>query len=112
MSQLVSLDNVSLAYGLSPLLDNVKLQIQKGERICLIGRNGAGKSSLLKIVEGCIQPDSGSVWRKPELRIARLAQELPSDNTLTVYEYVRDMMKLLMNISNFLASLGQHEAKD
>ena len=88
MSQLVALESVSLAYGLHPLLDQVKLQINAGERICLIGRNGAGKSSLLKILEGVTLPDSGSVWRKPHLRITRLAQELPQDLNLTIEEYV------------------------
>lgn len=88
MSQLMSFDNVSLAYGLEPLLDHVKLQILKGERVCLIGRNGAGKSSLLKIVEGTLLPDSGTIWRKPHLRIARLAQELPKTSSETVYAYV------------------------
>ncbi len=90
MSNLVSLDNVSLAYGLDSLLDNVKLQIGKGERVCLIGRNGAGKSSLLKIVEGSLLPDSGSIWRKPHLRLARLAQELPDNTSSTVFEYVSE----------------------
>jgi ABC transport system ATP-binding/permease protein len=90
MSHLISFDNISLAYGLDLLLDNVKLQISAGERICLIGRNGAGKSSLLKIVEGTLMPDSGSVWRKPNLRLARLAQELPRTTTTTVYEFVAE----------------------
>lgn len=82
------LDQVCLAYGLNPLLDHVKLQIEKGERICLIGRNGAGKSSLLKIIEGTQLPDSGTVWRKPHLRISRLAQELPQQTPGTVYEFI------------------------
>lgn len=90
MSNLISLDNVSLAYGLEPLLDKVKLQINKGERVCLIGRNGAGKSSLLKIVEGILLPDGGNVWRKPHLRLARLAQELPRNISVTVYNYVSE----------------------
>ena len=77
MSNLVTLDNVSLAYGLDPLLDHVKFQMSKNERVCLIGRNGAGKSSLLKVIEGTLLPDSGEVWRKPHLRLSRLAQELP-----------------------------------
>lgn len=85
---LITLDNVSLAYGLDVLLDKVKLQIASGERVCLIGRNGAGKSSLLKIIQGIQSPDSGSVWRKPQLRLARLTQELPQDCTITVYEFV------------------------
>ena len=88
MSNLISLDNVSLAYGLDVLLDNVKLHVTPGERVCLIGRNGAGKSSLLKIIEGAIKPDSGSVWRKPDLRFARLEQELPREMPGTVFEYV------------------------
>jgi len=88
MSYLISLDHVSLAFGLDALLDNVKLQVAGGERVCLIGRNGAGKSSLLKIVEGTCQPDSGTVWRQPGLRLSCLSQALPSDREMTVYEYV------------------------
>ncbi len=86
--ELIMLDAVSLAFGLDVLLDHVKLQIASGERVCLIGRNGAGKSSLLKIIEGTLLPDSGTVWRKPHLRLARLAQELPQQSTATVYEFV------------------------
>ncbi len=85
---LIALDNVSLAYGLDILLDKVKFQVAGGERVCLIGRNGAGKSSLLKIIQGIQLPDSGSIWRKPQLRIARLTQELPQDCSITVYEFV------------------------
>lgn len=88
MTNLITLDNVSLAFGLDSLLDHAKLQISAGERVCLIGRNGAGKSSLLKIIEGTLTPDVGSVWRKPALRMSRLAQELPQHNSATVYEYV------------------------
>lgn len=90
MSSLITLDSVKLAYGLDPLLNDAKLQINAGERVCLIGRNGAGKSSLFKVIDGTIKPDSGTVWRKPALRLARLAQELPQDLTMTVYEYVAD----------------------
>jgi len=90
MDNLITLDQVSLAFGLFSLLDHVKLQIEPGERVCLIGRNGAGKSSLLKIVEGSVQPDSGTVWRKPHLRIARLEQELPQTISGSVYDYVAE----------------------
>src|SRR5690242_2331760 len=90
MSNLITLDNVCLAYGLDSLLDHVKLQVTTGERVCLIGRNGAGKSSLLKIIEGALLPDSGIVSRKPHLRLARLEQELPRDTPLTVYEFVAE----------------------
>jgi ATP-binding cassette subfamily F protein uup len=85
---LITLDNISLAYGLNPLLDRAKLQIASGERVCLIGRNGAGKSSLLKVIEGLQKPDDGAIWYKPKLRMARLAQELPQQACGTVYEIV------------------------
>jgi ATP-binding cassette subfamily F protein uup len=98
MSPLITLENISLAFGLHPLLDKAKFQINKGERICLIGRNGAGKSSLLKIIEGSLQPDSGTVWRKPNLRLARLAQELPQNITISVYEFVSEGLEELGNL--------------
>lgn len=90
MSNLISLENICLAYGLDYLLDHAKLQINSGERVCLIGRNGAGKSSLLKIIAGIEKPDSGTVWYKPNLRMARLAQELPQNISLTVFEFVAE----------------------
>lgn len=88
MSNLLTLNNVSLAYGLDPLLDQANFQIEKGERVCLVGRNGAGKSSLFKLIDGTVLPDSGSVWIKPGLRLARLTQDLPADLFITVYEFV------------------------
>ena len=88
MSHLITLDNVFLAFGLDALLDGVKLQVAKGERVCLIGRNGAGKSSLLKIIEGTLLPDSGAVHRASHLRIARLAQDLPQNSVDTVFDFV------------------------
>ena len=117
MSNLIALDNVCLAYGLNPLLDNVKLQIAAGERVCLIGRNGAGKSSLLKIIEGKERPDSGTVWRKPNLRMARLAQELPQNIQSTVYEFVAEGLaetgKLLADYHALTLRLaGDHTQSD
>lgn len=89
MSHLITLDNISLAFGLNALLDQVKLQIAAGERVCLIGRNGAGKSSLLKIIEGSLLADSGTIWRKSGLRLARLSQE-PLKTAHTVYDFVAE----------------------
>ena len=115
MSQhLLTLDNICLAYGIYPLLDHVKLQIVAGERVCLIGRNGAGKSSLLKIIEGSLTPDSGSIWRKPQLRLARLAQELPQNTEATIYEYVAagiaDTGRLLADYYSLTQRLSPTEA--
>jgi ATP-binding cassette subfamily F protein uup len=73
---IVRLDKVSLSFGLKPLLDNVSLQLRRGERVCLLGRNGEGKSSLLNLISGTLLPDSGEVWRRPGARIASLAQEV------------------------------------
>ncbi len=87
---LVSLDDVAIAYGHLPLLDDVALQIEPGERISLIGRNGTGKSTLLKIVSGEQAADAGSVWRQPGLRIARLEQDVPLSSNRTVFEIVAE----------------------
>ncbi|MEW5967182.1 MAG: ATP-binding cassette domain-containing protein [Pseudomonadota bacterium] len=72
---LLTFDRLELAYGHHPLLDGASLVIEAGERIGLIGRNGTGKSSLLKIIAGDSQPDAGEVWRAPGLRLAYVPQE-------------------------------------
>jgi len=84
----LTLDNVSLAFGHWPLLDGAGLVIDRGERIGLIGRNGAGKSSLLKIVAGQIQADDGVVWRQPDLRLAFVPQEPAFTPGHTVFQAV------------------------
>ncbi|MEA3641437.1 MAG: ATP-binding cassette domain-containing protein [Lamprobacter sp.] len=85
---LLSLRAVTLSYGHPPLLDGVDLEIDPAERVCLIGRNGTGKSTLLKLIDGEIQPDVGSVWRSDSLRVARLAQEAPLGDEHLVLEVV------------------------
>jgi ATP-binding cassette subfamily F protein uup len=80
----VRLDKVSLSFGLKPLLDNVSLQLRKGERVCLLGRNGEGKSSLLQLIAKNRLPDSGEVWVRPGARIASLAQEVSEASDMTV----------------------------
>jgi ATP-binding cassette subfamily F protein uup len=82
------LDKVSLSFGLKPLLDNVALQIRKGERVCLLGRNGEGKSSLLNLITRQIVPDSGEVWVRPGARVASLAQDVSPASDATVHEVV------------------------
>jgi ABC transport system ATP-binding/permease protein len=82
------LDKVSLSFGLKPLLDNVALQIRKGERVCLLGRNGEGKSSLLQLITRQIVPDSGEVWVRPGARVASLAQDVSPASDATVQDVV------------------------
>jgi ATP-binding cassette subfamily F protein uup len=85
---LLSLRNVSLAFGGPRLLDGVELQIERGERVCLLGRNGAGKSTLLRLIRGEIWPDEGEVVCQQRLRIARLSQDVPQGSRGTVAEEV------------------------
>lgn len=85
---LITLDGVCLAYGHVALLDHADLVIESGERIGLIGRNGAGKSSLLRIIAGEIAVDDGKLWREPELRLALVAQEPVLDTDATVFDTV------------------------
>jgi ATP-binding cassette subfamily F protein uup len=73
---LLTLTNVSLAFGHLPLFEDADLRIEAGERIALIGRNGSGKSSLLKVISGDVPPDGGTIWRAPALRVARLEQDV------------------------------------
>ena len=86
---LIQLSQVSLAYGHVPLLDHVDLVIEPGERIGLIGRNGTGKSSLLKIIGGGTA-DDGKVWRAPALKLANVPQEPLFQPGLSVFEAVAE----------------------
>ena len=86
---LLRLDNVSLAFGSRPLLDHASLQVGERERVCLVGRNGEGKSSLLRLVAGLGQPDDGSIWIRPGARLAALAQDLDAVDDDRVIDIVR-----------------------
>ena len=85
---LISLEKVCLAFGHHQLLDRSDLQFDLGERIALIGRNGGGKSSLLRIIANEIKPDDGKVWRAPALKIAYVPQEPDLDVTCTIFQEV------------------------
>ncbi len=94
---LIRFDKVSLAYGHRPLLENAQLEIRRGERVCLVGRNGEGKSSLIRLLSGAATPDDGSIWIRPGTRIAHLAQEVSPDSNDSVFDIV----------AGGLAELGQ-----
>jgi ATP-binding cassette subfamily F protein uup len=85
---LVSLRSVTLSYGHPPLLEGVSFELERGERVCLIGRNGTGKSTLLRLLAGEVQPDSGEVWVREGATIARLTQEVPAGTTGRVFDLV------------------------
>jgi ATP-binding cassette subfamily F protein uup len=81
---------VTIAYGHLPLLDQVALRVEPRERIAIIGRNGSGKSTLLKILGGAAVPDSGTIWRQPGVRIARLEQDVPLSDSRPVFDVVAE----------------------
>ena len=85
---LVSVREVSLDFGGPLLLDQTGLQIEKGERICLLGRNGTGKSTLMKLISGEIPPDRGEVRVLKHVRVSRLPQGIPPDLGDTVFAVV------------------------
>jgi ATP-binding cassette subfamily F protein uup len=85
---LLSLQNLVLSFGDKPLLDDVSFQIERGERVCLLGRNGEGKSTLLKVIAGEISPQSGEVALQKGARIAQLPQQVPPNVAGTVFEII------------------------
>ncbi len=87
---LLTLDGVSVAFGHLPLVERASLQIERGERVCLIGRNGAGKTTLLRVVSGEQPPDSGQRWLQPATRVARLEQDVPLSTSALVFDVVAE----------------------
>ena len=83
---LLQLREVTLQYSSAPLLDQIDFQVEAGERICLLGRNGAGKTSLMRIITGEETPNSGELILPDASKVARLIQEIPDDITGTVME--------------------------
>ena len=116
---LLQLSQLSLAYGHVPLLDHVDLVVEPGERIGLIGRNGTGKSTLLKIIEGLAAADDGKVWRAPQLKLASVSQEPVFGAGQSVFEAVAEGLgkgtKLLVDYhaaTDALAAHGLHAPED
>jgi ATP-binding cassette subfamily F protein uup len=85
---LLSLRDIRVAFGGPPLLQGASLQIEPGDRICLLGRNGTGKSTLLKVVNGEIAPDEGEIVRQQGVTVALVPQEIPPGLSGTVHEVV------------------------
>lgn len=109
---LLRFEKVSLAYGDQPLLDNAEFQIRRGERVCLLGRNGAGKSTMMKLVAGSIVPDDGSVWRKPGLKVGVLNQDLPDQDDKKVYDVVASGLEAVGELISRFHSLSANISTD
>lgn len=85
---LITLRNISLAFGGPPLFDNINLQIEAGDRLCLLGRNGSGKSTLLKLIDDRLKADGGEIQRQQGLKVALVSQEVPDDLDGSVFDIV------------------------
>ncbi|MCL5024855.1 MAG: ATP-binding cassette domain-containing protein [Nitrospirae bacterium] len=107
---LVSLQEVRIAFGGPELLDGVTFQIERGERVCLVGRNGVGKSTFMKIAGGELTPDSGEIIRERGARVAFLEQEVPRELPGTVFDVVSEglggIVGLLSEYRSLAHSLG------
>ncbi len=85
---LVRINNGSLAYGYTPLLQKADFTIEAGERVCIVGRNGAGKSSLMKVLSGDVLLDEGEFNIATDVKVSRLQQDPPKAEQGTVYAYI------------------------
>lgn len=89
---LISLRNITLAFGGPPIFDGINLQIEPGDRLCLMGRNGSGKSTLLKLIGGELPQESGEIQRQQGLKVTQLTQDVPPDLSGSVFDVVASGM--------------------
>jgi ATP-binding cassette subfamily F protein uup len=112
MAPLVRFDGVSVTFGEQRVLVEADFSIATGERVCLIGRNGAGKSTTLRLIAGAQQPDDGAVEMSTRLRWAMLEQKLADESEELVRDFVaRGMSRQLTRINEFerLTAVGSHD---
>jgi len=110
----ITLDKAALAYGHFALLDNVNFQLDEGERVGLIGRNGGGKSSLLRVLAGQTVLDDGIVWREPGVRICYVSQEPVLNPESTVFDSVAEglgeLHQIITDYHHLSHQLGEPDA--
>ena len=110
---ILSAQNILLRFGGPPLLDNVSFDIEAGDRICLVGRNGEGKSTLLKVLTGEMETNSGEIVKKAGLKVSRMIQEIPSHLDGTVRDIVMGRVSVVSGgsvISTKSLDDGAHNA--
>ena len=110
MSTIISASEVTVRYGTRAILDQTTLGIQEGERIGLVGRNGAGKTTFLRILAGLQHPDSGEISRQRDLVVSYLPQDFMLDATKNVYENIRDGAQHALDLIAEFESLP-HDSK-
>lgn len=110
---ILSVQNILLRFGGPPLLDNVSFDIEAGDRICLVGRNGEGKSTLLKVLTGEMEANSGEIVKKTGLKVSRMIQEIPAHLDGTVRDIVMGRVTVVSGgsvISKKILDDGAHNA--
>jgi ATP-binding cassette subfamily F protein uup len=109
---LITLDHVRMAFGHVPLLDDASLLVEPGERVAIIGRNGTGKSTLLKILADDLEPDAGTIWRAPDLVAARLGQDVALSTPQSVFDAVSeglgDLGDLVASYHHAAVAVAEH----
>ncbi|MBF7072800.1 ABC transporter ATP-binding protein [Glaciecola sp. MH2013] len=95
---LMQLKNASILFGQPPLIDKAELNVQRGERVCVVGRNGSGKSTLLKVLAGEVKLDEGQRVVPSNVVISRLAQDPPQDVSGDIFDYVAEGLEDLAQV--------------
>ena len=85
---LLSLQNITLSFGGPPIFNGINLQLEQGDRLCLMGRNGTGKSTLLRLMAGEFPPETGVIQRQQGVKLASVWQDIPEDISGTVFDIV------------------------
>jgi ATP-binding cassette subfamily F protein uup len=106
---LLRFDDIGLEFGDQLILRDAELSIDPGERVCLIGRNGAGKSTTLKLIMGSIEPDRGEITPKPDLIVSQLEQTLPEAMDLPVTDVIRSGLTQIETLLEEYANKSQLE---
>jgi ATP-binding cassette subfamily F protein uup len=112
MSALVRFDAVSVRFGEQQILTEATFAIEHGERVCLIGRNGAGKSTTLKLIMGAVEPDEGEIEYPAHLRMSLLEQKLADESPMTVREFVATGMRTQIERLVRFETLAAHKSAD
>src|ERR1700693_5600154 len=110
MATIISASDVTVRYNERAILDDITLGIQDGDRIGLVGRNGCGKTTFLKILAGLQSPDSGSVTRRRDLVVSYLSQDFTLDPAKSVLENVRSGAQPVLDLIAEFESLP-HDSK-
>ncbi|MCK4704157.1 MAG: ATP-binding cassette domain-containing protein, partial [Gammaproteobacteria bacterium] len=85
---IIRLRNINVSFGGPAILEQISLSIEAGERVSLLGRNGTGKSTLLKVISGLVKPDAGEIDVNKSVKIASLEQEVPYDLEGSIFDVV------------------------